>query len=178
MTSPGGRLHLSLLRGSGAGRSGPPSAVHRDEMKRNMELNLIQIAKKEISWYSELPTTSPTLPLIFLNDPKLHSRFQWPSEVEILQPNSGFHALRVGCQANAPYLAIESRFCELIASIQMVEESDDAHDLIHRLHEELIHLNYKKELQWAQQQDLETNKTVIYTGRKFVSSYLFLLKPH
>ena len=118
-----------------------PSALDRQP-------NLIRLLEHEVLWDCNIPVTSPTVPLTFMNDPMSHSEYQWQDS---LIPNSGLHALRPGSYANSAFLTTENHFCELITLLQSMEQNDDVIALSTRLHDELARLNHEKELQWIQQ---------------------------
>ena len=124
----------------------------------------LKVLEREVAWYSNLPATSPTTPLMFVNDPTLVGDFQWPSETEILIPNNGLHALRAGHHSNLAFLATENRFCELITILRTMEQSDETATLIGQLFGELVRLTHEKELQWVQQGPTETGKRLVNTG--------------
>ena len=69
------------------------------------------IGSKEVLWLCDLPITSPEMHLEFSNDPTMHGDYRWPFDSDILQPNLGLHALKVGCKANAAFLETENRLC-------------------------------------------------------------------
>ena len=54
--------------------------------------------------------TSPTIPLVFINDPLLQGEYIPPAPHELAQPNSGLYALVERKQANKAFLATEYRF--------------------------------------------------------------------
>lgn len=118
----------------------------------NLQFNPVKLMEKEVAWYSGLPLTSPGGSLIFVNDPKSNGDYHWPSITDIVLPNSGPHALRTELRVNAAFLATESRYCELIRTLEGVKEQSDSRDtLLDQLHDELGRLHREKEIQWVQQ---------------------------
>ena len=168
MTSPSGRMPRPLIQSLRGAMSsllgnGPLSTA-------DSQANWIQNAEKEVSWLCELPVTSLTIPLEFLNDPATHGHYTLPSKAEIIQPNSGLHSLRVGCRANAAFLATESRFCKLITLLMTMERTDGTISTTNRVYGELDRLNKEKELQWVQQQEhFLTDKFIVNTGELLIS---------
>ena len=149
---------------------GSPNGLRMPNVPRNVNSSNshvhdhLKLLEREITWYSNLPATSPATPLMFVNNPTLASDFQWPSETEILIPNNGLHALRAGHHSNLTYLTTENRFCELITTLRTMEQSDKTAAIIRQLYGELVRLTNEKELQWMQQGPTETGKRLVNTG--------------
>lgn len=150
--------------GSASQQNTPPDHTQSDSARRETWINLIE---REVQWYSELPVTSPTVPLVFLHDPALNGEYSWPSDEELFRANYGLHALKVKPRANAAFLETESRFCELITTLRAGPQTDLAVSaLIDRLYDELGRLCYEKELQWAQQRShLTPGPPLVNTGK-------------
>jgi hypothetical protein len=126
----------------------------------------IRLWEKELLWHRELPLTSPTVPLIFVNSPIIHGEYK-PSSLtpNTLNPNSGLHALDVRRCANAAFLSTENRLCELVQTLKYMPQSDEAVHLCDQLYKELNRLDAEKELQWLQQRaHLTPGKVIVNTG--------------
>jgi hypothetical protein len=135
----------------------------------------VKLTANEIQWLCGLPVTSPTVPLVFVNDPTVHGEFNFPSRTEMLQPNSGFHALRVGCQANAAFLTIENRFCKLIALLSAMQPCNNTVSLSDWLERELNQLNHEKAHQWTQQGHPADGRIVVNTSEQYIGDYFFYI---
>lgn len=128
--------------------------------------NWITLMRQEVLYLSGIPVTSPNVPLVFSNNPTSNGDYLWPSMTDIVQSNSGRHALRVKSRANSAFLAVENRFCELATIIPTLEQSDEADALVSHLFEELFRLAHEKELQWVHHRaHLTPDKVVVNTGR-------------
>jgi hypothetical protein len=126
------------------------------------QANLIRLVEQEVLWYNDLPVMTPTVPLLFINNPMLYGEYQWG---ESLIPNSGLHALRTGCYANSAFLTTEHRLCELITVLQSIQQDDETITLGMQLRDRLAHLNHEKELQWVQQRGHDdSGKILVNTG--------------
>lgn len=126
----------------------------------------IALIDEEISWHLESSVTTPSLPLVFVNDPASHGEFTWPSSAELLRPNYGTFSLIPRRHANGPFLTRENRFCELVTFAHTMEQSDELSALLDRLYDGLTHLQYEKELQWTgQRAHLEPGKIIENTGK-------------
>jgi hypothetical protein len=79
------------------------------------QANLIRLVEQEVLWYNDLPVTTPTVPLLFINNPMLYGEYQWG---ESLIPNSSLHALCMSCYANLALLMTEHQLCELVMVLQ------------------------------------------------------------
>ena len=126
----------------------------------------IRLWEKELLWHRELPLTSPTVPLIFINSPIIHGEYK-PSSLmpNTLNPNSGLHTLDVRRRANAAFLSTENRLCELMQTLKYMPQSDEAVHLCDQLYKELNWLDAEKELQWLQQRaHLTPGKVIVNTG--------------
>ena len=144
--------------------SAPPDVSRSDH---EAQANWVKLIETEVQWLSEAPVTSYGVPLVFVNDPLVHGDYTWPSTTEILQPNWGLHALRVGHRANNALLTTENRLCELIALTGTMKHSEELVDLAEKLHIELSRLNREKELQWAQQRVALVGDKVIVNTSEF-----------
>jgi len=114
--------------------------------------NWIKIVNDELDFLDELPVTSLTQPLVFVNPPAQNGNFTWPDEEDEYIPNSRLHSL-TGHRYNHAFLSIEQRVVELSKSLAMrMVDSDDVVDLTNRLKEKLRHLLAEKDSQWSQQQ--------------------------
>lgn len=162
-TTPGMR-HLA---GELKGNPEPHPTESHDQHGGRAYTEWIGLIEKEIEWYSGLPLTNQTVPLVFMNDPVSNGEYVQPSSHEILRPNRGLYALKVGPHPNATYLAMENRFCELITFIRADAPPDIGDALINQLDEELIRMNQEKMLQWMQQRQqahIESGATLVNTG--------------
>jgi len=72
--------------------------------------NWIDLLEWEVDNHCHHPVTSPTIPLVFINDPLLQGEYIPPAPHELAQPNSGLYALVERKQANKAFLATEYRF--------------------------------------------------------------------
>jgi hypothetical protein len=125
----------------------------------------IMLWEKELLWYRELPLTSPTVPLIFVNSPIIHGEYKQPLTPNTLSPNSGLHALDVRRCANAAFLSTENRLCELVQTLKHLPQSEETVHLCDQVYKELNRLDAEKELQWAQQRaHLTPGKVIVNTG--------------
>lgn len=151
LSSPSGWTCLPTfgrIRGSNT-RSNPSTSTPQDASRSDHEAqaNWIDLIEKEILWLSEAPITSHTVPLVFVSEPPVHSKFTWPSTTEILWPNWGARALRVGHHMNNAFLMSKNCLYELVSLIGTIEHSEDLLALTQKLHAELICLNHEKVLQ-------------------------------
>lgn len=166
--NPCSRVHLPSN-----GRAGVRSltTVH-EASTRPYWLTFIE---NEVRLLKELPITSPTSPLVFINSPATHGEYNFPPEAEYPQPNAGLHALRFGPRANAAFLAAENRICELIAHVRTTQQSDDMAALLAELGDQRNRLNFEKEFQWAQQRGgLVNDKVMVNTGGLSMPPLVFL----
>lgn len=125
----------------------------------------MRLWEKELLWYRELPLTSPTVPLIFVNSPIIHGEYKQSLAPNTLSPNSGLHALDVSRRANAAFLSTENRLCELVRTLKHMPQSDEMVHLCDQLYKELNRLDAEKELQWLQQRaHLTPGKVIVNTG--------------
>jgi len=62
--------------------------------------NWIDLLEQEVDNHCHHPVTSPTIPLVFVNDPLLQGEYIPPSLHELARLNSGLYALVEGKQAN------------------------------------------------------------------------------
>jgi hypothetical protein len=130
-----------------------------------LEKSWIRSWEQEVLWLSELPLTSPTAPLVFVNNPLTHGEYKSPSISDSPYPNSGLHALDVRRHPNAAFLATENHFFELLGFIESMKQFHESVSLLNRLFDELSRLDRQKELQWAQQQaELTPGKFIVNTG--------------
>jgi hypothetical protein len=149
--------HIPMLDNAGIS-----SAISHIPPAAEPQTNLIRLVEQEVLWYNDLPVTTPTVPLLFVNDPMSCGEYQWG---ERLIPNSGLHALRTSCYANSAFLTTEHRFCELITVLQSIQQDDETIALGMRLCDGLAHLNHEKELQWVQQRGRDdSGKILVNTG--------------
>jgi hypothetical protein len=143
--------------------AGPPS--DSITVQQGGEWTWIKLWEKELLWHRELPLTSPTVPLVFVNSPILHGDYKQSFATDILNPNSGLYALDVRRRANAAFLSTENRLCDLMQILKRIPQSSRTVHLSDQLHEELNRLDYEKELQWIQQRAHFTpGKVVVNTG--------------
>jgi len=113
--------------------------------------------------------TSPTIPLVFVNDPLLQGEYILPAPHELVWPNLGLYALVEGKQANKAFLATEYRFCKIL-SLLFKTFSQESQDL-----QELSRMSRKKEIHWVQQQvDLDQGRIIMNTGKSLNSSIIWL----
>lgn len=162
-TAPG----IRHLAGKSKGNPEPHPTDSHDQHERKAYAEWIELIEKEIEWYSGLPLTNQTVPLVFLNDPVSSGEYVQPSSHEMLHPNRGLYALKVGPHPNATYLAMENRFCELITFLRADAPHDIGDALINQLDEELIRMNQEKMLQWMKQRQeahIESGATLVNTG--------------
>ena len=62
--------------------------------------NWIDLLEREVDNHCRHPVTSPTIPLVFVNDPLLQGEYIPPALHKLAQLNSGLYALVEGKQAN------------------------------------------------------------------------------
>lgn len=157
-----------------------PTGSHAN-YERKPYAEWIGLIEKEVDWYSSLPLASQTVPLVFANEPASNGEYVQPLSHEITHPNRGLYALKVGPHANATYLAMENRFCELLTFIRADSPPDIGDALINRLDEELIRMNHEKMLQWTQQRQqahVKTGATLVNTGETQLPwRHILILKP-
>jgi len=96
----------------------------------------VNLLKCEVEWYCQLPFTTPTTPLLFINNPALHGEYVLPAISELIRANHGLYALCSGIRANATFLIAEHHFCEII-SLLMSKESSTGDLLREHLYHEL-----------------------------------------
>ncbi|KAJ3513964.1 hypothetical protein NLJ89_g2648 [Agrocybe chaxingu] len=110
----------------------------------------LEIIKAELTILEGLPATSPTHPLVFVNDPATHGPFS-RSNNEDDQPNQGLHAL-TGHRQNQAFLSLEYRLRELSKTLnQHLASESEAEMVLERIQALLARLDREKEVQWAQQ---------------------------
>lgn len=135
--------------------------------ERDPQLNRCTLIKEEVELLSGVPLANPTAPLIFKYDPETHDAYIFPSDTDILQPNSGLYALETKPRANASFLHTENRYCELFKILQAEPhlEMDCVEDTKDLLLRELERMSHEKGLQWAQQRGMVTSgPTLVNTG--------------
>lgn len=173
-TAPGTQTHGHIGRAPiSKPRSHRADSHHNQERKAYAEW--IGLIEKEVEWYSGLPLTSQTVPLVFVNDPAVNGEYLPPPSHEIHLPNHGLYALKSGPHANATFLAMENRFCELLTFIRADSPPDISDALLSQLDEELIRMNHEKMLQWTQQRqrvDAKPDAVLVNTGDMQRSSAL------
>jgi hypothetical protein len=119
----------------------------------------LQLIAAELAWYGELPLTSPSTALVFINKPS--GDYHWPASampVDTLQYNSGFFALVESHHANTIFLSTERRLCEIHTNLAdkfedgaTDELSDQACDVFDLLHEQVSRMCKEKESHWDRQ---------------------------
>ena len=133
------------------------------------DVQWLKIVEKEIDFILQFPLVSPTVPLIFTNDPCSQMNYSWPTDQEIFRPNFGPHALAPNPRANGAFLEAEGCFCELLSLLLTMKPSVDTESLSDRLYEELRRLHRDKNIQWAQQRaPSDWGRIVVNTGAFFV----------
>jgi hypothetical protein len=133
----------------------------------------VNLLEREVEWYCQLPFTTPTAPLSFVNNPALFGEYVLPAVSELVRANHGLYALRSGIRANATFLVAEHRFCEII-SLLISKESSTGDPLRERLYHELTRMSLEKGISWAQQRShLEPGRILVNTGRLDLSSTAF-----
>jgi len=136
--------------------------------------NWINLLEQEVDNHCHHPVTSPTIPLVFINNPLLQGEYILPAPHKLAQPNSGLYALVEGKQANKAFLATEYRFCEIL-SLLFKTFSQESQDLQERLYQELGHMSHEKEIHWVQQRvDLDQGRIIVNTGKSLNSSIIWL----
>ena len=129
------------------------------------DVQWLKIVEKEIDFILQFPLVSPTVPLIFANDPCSQTEYSWPTDQEIVLPNFGPHALAPNLRANGAFLEAEGRFCELLSLLLTMKPSADTESLSDQLYEELRRLHRDKNIQWAQQRvSSDQGRIVVNTG--------------
>ena len=140
----------------------------------------LQVIAAELTWYGELPLTSPSTPLVFVNKPK-HD-YQWPTiPVDIMEYNSGYYALVESHRANVVFLSTEQRLCEIHANLTDKLErggrhdhdlTDHVYDLFDLLQEQVSRLCKEKEYHWDLQRSRAeimannpTDATLVHNGK-------------
>lgn len=122
--------------------------------KEHSELQLIAA---ELAWYGELPLTSPSTALVFINKPK--GSYHWPAvPIDTSQYNSGFFALVETHHANTVFLSTERRLCEIYTNLMdkledggTDELNDQVDDIFDLCHEQVSRLCKEKEYHWDRQ---------------------------
>lgn len=100
--------------------------------------------EKELEWHIKLPVTSPTISLVFVNDPTTNGEFQWPAGDQLLQPNTGLCSLGTTCHINRPFITTENRLCEL-AIFLTLSKSWRVHQLFRSISQmSLVNYSIKK----------------------------------
>lgn len=163
-TAPEARKHISrnLIT-----KFKPHHTDLHDDQERKAYTKWIELIEKEVGWYSSLPLTSQTTPLVFVNAPALNGEYLQPPSHKTLRPNHGLYALRVGSHANTIFLAMENRFCELLSFIRADSPPEIGESLASHLNEEIIRMDHEKMLQWTQQRQqacARTGETLVNTG--------------
>ena len=146
-----------------------PSSGPGGTYELEASIQWLKIAEKEIDFILQFPLVSPTVPLIFANDPCSQMDYSWPTDQEICCPNFGPHALAPNPRANGAFLEAEGRFCELLSLLLTMKPSVDTESLSDRLYEELRWLHRDKNIQWAQQRaPSDRGRIVVNTGVFFL----------
>jgi len=136
--------------------------------------NWIDLLEQEVDNHCRHPVTSPTILLVFVNDPLLQGEYIPPALHKLARLNSGLYALVEGKQANKAFLATEYCFCEIL-SLLFKTFSQESQDLQERLYQELSCTSRKKEIHWAQQQiDLDQGRIIVNTSKSLNSSIIWL----
>lgn len=178
----GGSLIATFLGGRGSSKvlenalplSVPkdPSIQHPSSSSDDRDISLLKSFEDEFLYLSSCPATSLTKPLIFLNDPVLHGEFIPPQFKEMLTGNSGKHALCPYRQANAAFIYIEYRCCNILAHLGNIEGMGPERDVLGlAISDHLVYLNHQKGVHWAQHRNgVSTQGTasvpVVNTGEK------------
>ena len=130
--------------------------LRQQDVAADLEQELRLIAY-ELTWYGELPLTSPSIPLVFINRPV--GDYHWPAiPTDNMRYNLGLYALVESHRANAAFLSAERRLCEIYANLTETldrhggtHDSNQVWDVFDLLHEEVSRMCKEKEYHWAQQ---------------------------
>ncbi|KIK04940.1 hypothetical protein K443DRAFT_4292 [Laccaria amethystina LaAM-08-1] len=85
--------------------SSAPNSGHSESGSETS--NWLNLVIQEIDIISDLPVTSPTSPLVFINGPLCNGEFMLGSDLELIQPNTGLHRLQPSMKANRAFLDTE-----------------------------------------------------------------------
>jgi len=96
----------------------------------------VNLLEHKVEWYCQLPFTTPTTPLLFINNLALHGEYVLPAVSELVRANHGLYTLHSGIRANATFLMAEHHFCEIILLL-MSKESSTGDPLRERLYHKL-----------------------------------------
>ena len=121
------------------------------------ELSELQLITTELTLYGELPLTSPSTLLVFVNKPM--GNYHWPAiPIDTTQCNSGPFALVESHRANAVFLSTERRLCEIYTNLMnnledgaTADFGDRVWDVFDLLHEQASRMCKEKEYHWDQQ---------------------------
>jgi len=117
--------------------------------------NWIDLLEWEVDNHYRHPVTSPTILLVFINNPLLQGKYIPPALHELAWPN-------LDC------------FCEIL-SLLFNTFSQENQDLQEWLYQELSHMSHEKEIDWAQQQvNLDQERIIVNTGKSLNSSIIWL----
>ena len=127
--------------------------------------NWINLLEWEVNNHCHHPVTSPTILLVFINNPLLQGEYILPAPHKLAWPNLGLYALVKEKQANKAFLATEYRFCKILLLL-FKTFSQESQDLQEQLYQELSCMSRKKEIHWAQQQvNLDQGWIIVNTSK-------------
>ncbi|KAH9021402.1 hypothetical protein EDB85DRAFT_1895717 [Lactarius pseudohatsudake] len=117
---------------------------------------------------AELSARSAYLPnvgsLDFVNDPAKSGPYQCQTPELLKQPNIGLYTLKPTTK-NHIFLEHESRLCDVLSTLELMEATEARDNLEDRVVQELIRINRLKEIKWSGQRSKHGIKgDVINTG--------------
>lgn len=134
--------------------------------------NEVELILAEVAWHADLPVTTPTVPLVFQNNPTASGEYTRPSKDELLHPNHGLHALTARSRSNAAFIGMENRLCELASLLVPKLQEDGVSVALECIYEELARLDAQKQFHWEQQRPIHTSHPVVVNTGKTVDMFL------
>ena len=124
---------------------------------------------------AELSARSSWLPnvdcLDFVNDPAKSGPYQCKTPEQLVQRNVGLHALK-STPKNHIFLEHESRLCDIVRILELMDASEAKEDMEDRVIQELVRINQLKEIEWSGQRSKHGIKgAVVNAGMPFSLLY-------
>jgi hypothetical protein len=123
----------------------------------------------------ELSARSAWMPnvdsLDFVHDPTKNGPYQCQTPDLLKQPNAGLYALKA-TPKNHIFLEYESRLCDILRILELMEDTEAREGMEDRVIQELIRINRSKEVEWSGQRSKRGIKgAVVNTGMLVSSRY-------
>lgn len=146
-------------------RTNPTDGCNSDDSQAMLELIL-----RESEWMSSWSVTSPTAPLIFINDPRLNGVYEQPSPDNLLSANTGKYALDSNSQRNETFLQVENSYCSMVHRLLDLRPSIGRTVALNLIEQKLAEIHGKKGLKWEQirSEHAHLDNNIVDTGQKFL----------